>query len=118
MSETRCFIKGWRELCSSSSIVPSFPLHCNFLCFRNYLEDIFDMIKEFWTADSPLQSTIILLVEAIAVALQSEFKEGGGERIVQLVTVVDPHPDCIRIQWSPWIQIWIRNLDPNPGVRK
>ncbi len=39
------------------------------------------MIKEFWTADSPLQSTIILLVEAIAVALQSEFKEGGGERI-------------------------------------
>ncbi len=45
------------------------------------MEDIFDMIKEFWTADSPLQSTIILLVEAIAVALQSEFKEGGGERI-------------------------------------
>jgi FKBP12-rapamycin complex-associated protein len=45
------------------------------------LEDIFDMIKEFWTADSPLQSTIILLVEAIAVALQSEFKEGDGERI-------------------------------------
>jgi hypothetical protein len=36
------------------------------------------MIKEFWTADSPLQSTIILLVEAIAIALQSEFKEGGG----------------------------------------
>ena len=45
---------------------------------RNYLDDIFDMIKEFWTADSPLQSTIILLVEAIAVALQSEFKAGGG----------------------------------------
>jgi FKBP12-rapamycin complex-associated protein len=44
------------------------------VCRRNYLEDIFDMIKEFWTADSPLQSTIILLVEAIAVALQSEFK--------------------------------------------
>jgi hypothetical protein len=65
----------------SFSIVPTFPLLLNFPCFRNYLEDIFDMIKEFWTADSPLQSTIILLVEAIAVALQSEFKEGGGERI-------------------------------------
>jgi hypothetical protein len=81
------------------------------------LEDIFDMIKEFWTADSPLQSTIILLVEAIAVALQSEFKEGGGDRI-HSVTVVDPDPDCIRIQWSPWIRIWIRNPDPDPGGRK
>ena len=28
---------------------------------RNYLDDIFEMIKEFWTPDSPLQSTIILL---------------------------------------------------------
>eukprot|EP00092_Neocalanus_flemingeri_P019853 GFUD01021504.1.p1 GENE.GFUD01021504.1~~GFUD01021504.1.p1 ORF type:complete len:2235 (+),score=707.01 GFUD01021504.1:192-6707(+) len=41
---------------------------------RNYLDDIFTLIKEFWTLDSPLQSTIILLVEAIAVALGSEFK--------------------------------------------
>ncbi len=41
---------------------------------RNYLDDIFVLIKEFWTADSPLQSTIILLVEAIAMALGSEFK--------------------------------------------
>ena len=41
---------------------------------RNYLDDIFNMIKEFWTVDSPLQSTIIMLVESIAVALQSEFK--------------------------------------------
>jgi hypothetical protein len=48
------------------------------------------MIKEFWTADSPLQSTIILLVEAIAVALQSEFKEGGGERIYLVLVWVWP----------------------------
>ena len=41
---------------------------------RNYLDDIFVLIKEFWTTDSPLQSTIILLVEAIAMALGSEFK--------------------------------------------
>ena len=41
---------------------------------RNYLDDIFILIKEFWTADSPLQSTIIMLVEAIAIALGSEFK--------------------------------------------
>ena len=41
---------------------------------RNYLDDIFLLIREFWTADSPLQSTIILLIEAIATALGSEFK--------------------------------------------
>jgi FKBP12-rapamycin complex-associated protein len=29
---------------------------------RNYLNDIFDLIKEFWIVDSPLQPTIILLV--------------------------------------------------------
>ncbi|KAJ0174518.1 hypothetical protein K1T71_009626 [Dendrolimus kikuchii] len=41
---------------------------------RNYLDKIFDLIKEFWTPNSPLQQTIILLVEYIAVALGSEFK--------------------------------------------
>ncbi|RZF43401.1 hypothetical protein LSTR_LSTR001662 [Laodelphax striatellus] len=41
---------------------------------RNYLDDIFTLIKEFWTINSPLQSTLILLVEHIAVALGAEFK--------------------------------------------
>ena len=38
------------------------------------MDEIFVLIKEFWTPESPLQSTIILLVEAIALALGSEFK--------------------------------------------
>ena len=29
---------------------------------RNYLNDIFDLIKDFWIVGSPLQPTIILLV--------------------------------------------------------
>lgn len=41
---------------------------------RNYLDDIFILIKEFWTNNSPLQATLILLVECIAAALGSEFK--------------------------------------------
>ncbi|XP_077275474.1 serine/threonine-protein kinase Tor isoform X1 [Temnothorax americanus] len=41
---------------------------------RNYLDDIFTLIKEFWTVNSPLQSTLILLVEQIAMALGAEFK--------------------------------------------
>ncbi|XP_065216693.1 serine/threonine-protein kinase mTOR isoform X2 [Planococcus citri] len=41
---------------------------------RNYLEDIFKLVKEFWIPGSPLQNTLILLVEHIALALGSEFK--------------------------------------------
>lgn len=41
---------------------------------RNYLEDIFDMIKEYWTPDSQLQPTLIMLVEHITVAIGMEFK--------------------------------------------
>lgn len=41
---------------------------------RNYLEDIFNIIKEYWTPDSPLQPTLIMLVEHITVAIGTEFK--------------------------------------------
>ncbi|GBP30106.1 hypothetical protein EVAR_94949_1 [Eumeta japonica] len=41
---------------------------------RNHLDKIFELIKEFWTPNSPLQTTLIMLVEHIAVALGSEFK--------------------------------------------
>ncbi|KAJ8022045.1 Serine/threonine-protein kinase mTOR [Holothuria leucospilota] len=41
---------------------------------RNYLDDIFDLIRDFWTVNSPLQNTIILLVEQTVVALGGEFK--------------------------------------------
>ncbi|XP_046969780.1 serine/threonine-protein kinase Tor-like [Vanessa cardui] len=41
---------------------------------RAYLEEIFDLIKEYWTPDSQLQNTLILLVEHITVAIGTEFK--------------------------------------------
>lgn len=41
---------------------------------RNYLEDIFDLIKEYWTPTSHLQATLIMLVEHITVAIGTEFK--------------------------------------------
>ncbi|RZC37432.1 serine/threonine-protein kinase mTOR [Asbolus verrucosus] len=41
---------------------------------RNYLDDICVLIKEFWTPNSTIQGTLILLVEHIAVALGAEFK--------------------------------------------
>ncbi|ELU01654.1 hypothetical protein CAPTEDRAFT_155489 [Capitella teleta] len=41
---------------------------------RNYLDDIFNLIKDYWTVNSPMQNTIILLVEQIVSALGTEFK--------------------------------------------
>lgn len=41
---------------------------------RNYLEEIFDIIREYWTPNSPLQTTMIMLVEHIVVAIGTEFK--------------------------------------------
>ncbi|KOX79033.1 Serine/threonine-protein kinase mTOR [Melipona quadrifasciata] len=55
---------------------------------RNYLDDIFNLIKEFWTVNSPLQSTLILLVEHIAVALGAEFKIYLPQLMPQILRVL------------------------------
>jgi len=41
---------------------------------RNYLSDIFSLIQEYWNPNSNIQTTILSLVEAIAIALDGEFK--------------------------------------------
>ncbi|KAI8620292.1 armadillo-type protein [Chytriomyces sp. MP71] len=41
---------------------------------RNYLPDIFALINEFWNHASTLQIMILSLIEAIALALDAEFK--------------------------------------------
>lgn len=41
---------------------------------RNYLDDIFALIQDFWMLNASLQVTIILVVEQVALALGSEFK--------------------------------------------
>lgn len=55
---------------------------------RNYLDKIFDLIKEFWTPNSPLQPTLILLLEHIAVALGSEFKVYLPQLMPQILRVL------------------------------
>lgn len=60
---------------------------------RNYLDDIFTLIKEFWTASSPLQSTLIHLVEHIAVALGAEFKIYLPQLMPQILRVLT-HDTC------------------------
>ena len=55
---------------------------------RKYLEDIFVLIRDFWTVDSPLQPTIIGLVENISTALGSEFKVYLPQLIPQILRVL------------------------------
>ncbi|XP_018572076.1 serine/threonine-protein kinase Tor [Anoplophora glabripennis] len=56
---------------------------------RNYLDDICKLIKEFWTPNSTIQSTIILLLEHIAVALGAEFKVYLPRLIPQILRVLN-----------------------------
>ncbi|KAJ8979409.1 hypothetical protein NQ317_015841 [Molorchus minor] len=56
---------------------------------RNYLDDICKLIKEFWTPNSAIQGTIILLLEHIAVALGAEFKVYLPRLIPQILRVLN-----------------------------
>ncbi|XP_050511015.1 serine/threonine-protein kinase Tor [Diabrotica virgifera virgifera] len=56
---------------------------------RNYLDDICDLIKEFWIPNSSIQSTIILLLEHIAVALGAEFKVYLPRLVPQILRVLN-----------------------------
>jgi len=46
------------------------------------------VLQEFWTINSPLQSTLILLVEHIAVALGAEFKIYLPQLMPQILRVL------------------------------
>lgn len=41
---------------------------------RSYLDEIFSVIRDFWTTNTPMHITLINLVEQIAIALGAEFK--------------------------------------------
>uniref|UniRef100_A0A5S6QLG6 Serine/threonine-protein kinase TOR n=1 Tax=Trichuris muris TaxID=70415 RepID=A0A5S6QLG6_TRIMR len=41
---------------------------------KPYLSEVFDLIKEFWTPQTPMRLTIIMLLEQLASALGSQFK--------------------------------------------
>ncbi|RMX59040.1 hypothetical protein pdam_00009963 [Pocillopora damicornis] len=54
---------------------------------RNYLDEIFGLIKQYWILNSPMQTTIILLVEQIVTALGGEFKIYLPQIIPQILKV-------------------------------
>ncbi|XP_050299177.1 serine/threonine-protein kinase Tor [Anthonomus grandis grandis] len=56
---------------------------------RNYIDDICDLIKEFWTPNCAIQGTIITLLENIAEALGAEFKVYLPQLIPQILKVLN-----------------------------
>ncbi|XP_013416422.1 serine/threonine-protein kinase mTOR-like [Lingula anatina] len=54
---------------------------------RNYLDDIFSLIRDYWTPNSPMQNTIILLIEQIVIALGTEFKIYLPQIVPQMLKV-------------------------------
>ncbi|XP_048736860.2 serine/threonine-protein kinase mTOR-like [Ostrea edulis] len=54
---------------------------------RNYLDDIFAIVKEYWSPNSTMQNTIINLVEQIVTALGTEFRIYLPQIIPQILKV-------------------------------
>jgi len=68
----------------------AFIFHCSF-CMLTEFEVIFFFVwlQEFWTINSPLQTTLILSVEHIAVALGAEFKVYLPQLMPQILKVLN-----------------------------
>ncbi|KAJ3030013.1 UNVERIFIED_CONTAM: phosphatidylinositol kinase- protein kinase tor1, partial [Siphonaria sp. JEL0065] len=56
---------------------------------RNYLPDIFALLHEFWNPLSNLQIMILSLIEAIALALDAEFKAYLPTLLPQILLIFD-----------------------------
>lgn len=53
-----------------------------------YMDDIFKLMREFWTPNTPIQPTLINLMEKIAMALGSEFQVYLSQLMPQLLRVL------------------------------
>ncbi|OLL26279.1 Phosphatidylinositol 3-kinase tor2 [Neolecta irregularis DAH-3] len=64
---------------------------------RNFLDDIFQLIQEFWFTGGNLIATILTLVESIARALEGEFKIYLPKLLPNLLAVFDNDPSPGRL---------------------
>lgn len=76
---------------------------------RNYLKDIFDLIQEMWNPNSSVQLTIVSLVEAVAKALEGEFKTYVPILLPNMLQTLDGEitrqrqPTIMRILHALWV---------------
>ncbi|ESO95689.1 hypothetical protein LOTGIDRAFT_214800 [Lottia gigantea] len=81
---------------------------------KNYLEDIFTIVKDFWTPSSTMQSTIIRLIEHIVGALGTEFRVYLPQIIPQMLRVFmhDTSSDrVVTAELLDALQLFGANLD-------
>ncbi|KAG8568461.1 hypothetical protein GDO81_014010 [Engystomops pustulosus] len=81
---------------------------------RPYMDDIFALIRDYWTMNNPIQSTIILLIEQIVLALGGEFKLYLPQLIPHMLRVFmhDSSPGrSVTIKLLNAIQMFGANLD-------
>lgn len=80
----------------------------------SYMDDIFKLISEFWTINTPLQGTLINLVEKIAIALGCEFRIYLSQLMPQILRVLthDNSKDrIVTIKMLQALQSFGANLD-------
>jgi FKBP12-rapamycin complex-associated protein len=81
---------------------------------QSYMDDIFKLINKYWEVTSPMQSTIIMLVEELAVALGGEFKIYLPQIIPQILKVCmqdnSPHR-VVTLRLLNALQTFGSNLD-------
>eukprot|EP00124_Ichthyophonus_hoferi_P006141 Ihof_evm1s1243 gene=Ihof_evmTU1s1243 len=81
---------------------------------RNYLDDIFEVITEYWNIESPIQIAILPLVESISLALGSEFKVYLSHLIPQILRVFiydDSEKRIATIKMLHALEVFWTNLD-------
>lgn len=81
---------------------------------RPYMDEIFLLIKDYWTVNNPIQNTIILLIEQIVLALGGEFKLYLPQLIPHILRVFmhDNSPGrTVVIKLLNAIQMFGANLD-------
>lgn len=54
----------------------------------SYMDDIFKLVLEFWTINTPLHGTLINLIEKIAIALGCEFKVYLSQLMPQMLRIL------------------------------
>ncbi|WAR26259.1 MTOR-like protein [Mya arenaria] len=89
---------------------------------KPYLDDIFSLIKEFWTPNSAMQNTIILLIEHIVTALGTDFKVFLPQivpQILKLLTALQLFganlDDYLHLLLPPVVKMFDSSDIPIPG---
>ncbi|KAJ3227345.1 phosphatidylinositol kinase- protein kinase tor1 [Clydaea vesicula] len=77
------------------------------LSIKSYLVDVFSLIKEFWNPTANIQITILSLIEAIAVALEEEFKIYLPMILPELLSIFETDVSEKKLQSQKALQVLV-----------